>query len=300
LPDIFTAILPLVFTFILGAALRSWRVFAVQDADLLLRLFFYLCLPSLILLSVSTMELRPGLLFLPAIACGIILITFGVGSKIASHLALPRSTQGVFFVGILVMNGGFTFPYIWSAYGAEGMALAALFDFGTGLTVFTFVYYLACRHGENGSNPQKMLIKFLLSPPLLALLTALGLNLSHTTLPELAYNWLKLFSNMTTPVVMLALGIAFRPRLVHPKALASVIALRMGLGFILAQACIYLSGIDGISRHIVVMMATAPSGVNTLAFASMEGLDREFAAGVVSYTTLIGMLWLPLYLSIVA
>lgn len=300
MPDIFAAILPIVFTFILGVTLRSWGVFAFQDADLLLKLFFFLCLPSLILLSVSTMDLRPGLLFLPATSIAIILTTFGIAHKIAPLLDLPRATQGVFFVGILVMNGGFTFPYIWSAYGATGMAQASLFDFGTGLTVFTFVYYLACRHGEKTSDSRHLLAKFFLSPPLLALLGALCLNLSHATLPVLIHNWLKIISDMTTPVVMLALGIAFRPRLVHPVSLASVIALRMGLGFVLAQVCIYLLGIDGISRHIVVMMATAPSGVNTLAFAAMERLDKEFAAAVVSYTTLIGMIWFPLYLTIVA
>ena len=167
MPDPITAILPLVFTFALGVVLRSWRVFATQDADILLKLFFYLCLPALILLSVSTMPLRAGLLFLPGLAVTIILITFALGRRITPFLNLPRATLGVFYVGILVMNGGFTFPYVLSAYGADGMALASLFDFGTGLMVFTFVYYLACRHGQSGSTHRQLLTKFLLSPPLL-------------------------------------------------------------------------------------------------------------------------------------
>ncbi len=298
MPDPITAILPLVFTFALGVVLHSWRVFAAHDADILLKLFFFLCLPALILLSVSTMELRPGLLFLPGLSAAIILITFALGKGIAPLLNLPRATLGVFYVGILVMNGGFTFPYVLSAYGADGMAQASLFDFGTGLMVFTFVYYLACRHGVRGSNHRQLLTKFLLSPPLLALVAALLLNVTHTDLPPLVNTWFKLLSDMTTPVVMLALGIAFRPHLVRLGSLASVILLRMGLGFVLAQLCVHLMGIDGMMRHIVVMMASAPSGVNTLAFATLEGLDKEFAAAVVSYTTLIGMIWFPLYLSL--
>ncbi|EAT16353.1 AEC family transporter [Desulfuromonas acetoxidans] len=298
MPDLITAILPLVFTFALGVVLRAWRVFAAQDADILLKLFFYLCLPALILISVSTMHLRPSLLFLPGLSAAIILITFVIGKGIAPILDLPRTTLGVFYIGILVMNGGFTFPYVLSAYGAEGMAIASLFDFGTGLMVFTFVYYLACRHGQSGSNHRQLLTKFLLSPPLLSLIVALTLNVTHTALPSLIINWFTLLSNMTTPVVMLALGIAFRPHLVRLGSLASVIVLRMGLGFVLAQLCVHLMGIDGMMRHIVVMMASAPSGVNTLAFATMEGLDKEFAAAVVSYTTLIGMIWFPFYLSL--
>ena len=300
MPEVFAAVFPLVFTFVLGVVLRIGRVFDAQAADLLLKLFFFLCLPALILLSVSGMELHPGLLFLPMLSGAIILLTFALGRGLAPMLKLPRPTLGVFYVGILVMNGGFTFPYVLSAFGTAGMAQASLFDFGTGLMVFTFVYYLACRHGDNGNSPQQVLARFLFSPPLLALIAALGLNLSHTPMPQLLHNWLSLLSAMTTPVVMLALGIAFRPRLVRLGPLATVIGLRMGLGFALAQLGVYVLGIDGITRHVVVIMASAPSGVNTLVFAGMEHLDKEFAAAVVSYTTLIGMLWLPVYLSLMA
>ena len=292
------AILPLILTFSLGILLRSWRVFTAHDADFLLKLFFYLCLPALILVSVSTTTLHPGLLFLPALSIAIILITFVVGKGLAPVLALPRRTLGVFYSGILVMNGGFTFPYVLSAFGASGMAQASLFDFGTGLMVFTFVYYLACRHGQNGSDQRQLLRKFLLSPPLFALLVALFLNVTQTPLPPFVFNWLSLLSTMTTPVVMLALGLAFKPQLLRIKALSSVIILRMGVGLALALLCVQVLNIHGITRHVVIMMASAPSGVNTLAFATMEGLDKEFAAAVVSYTTVVGMVWFPLYLFI--
>ena len=293
----FMAVLPLVLTFLLGVTLRSGRIFRHEDADQLLKLFFFLCLPSLILQSVSTMTLRFDLLYLPGLSVAIILITFLAGKGASSLTTLPRPTRGVFFVGILVMNGGFTFPYVLSAFGSSGMAQATLFDFGTGMAVFTFVYYLACCHGNNGHGHRQLLRKFFLSPPLLALVVALLLNLLQLPLPAWIDNWLKQLATMTTPVVMLALGIAFKPKLLRFGTLSTVIILRMVLGFFLAQLGVSLLGIDGNTRHIIVLMASAPSGVNTLAFAAMEQLDTEFAAAVVSYTTLIGMIWFPLYLT---
>jgi diacylglycerol kinase len=41
-------------------------------------------------------------------------------------------------------------------------------------------------------------------------------------------------------------------------------------------------------------LEVGPSGMNTLVFPSMEKLDTEFAASVVSYATLLGMPWTPL------
>lgn len=292
----FIAVAPLVLTFVLGVLLRKLHIFRHQDADILLKLFFYLCLPALILHSVSTLELQLRLLFLPVLAVVIISITYVAARLISPRLHLPQRVQGVFFVGALVMNGGFTFPYIWSACGDTGLAQATLFDFGTGLVVFTVVYYLACRHGSHSSNRRQLLRKFVLSPPLAALLIALLLNLTATPLPTIILRWLELLSHMTTPVVMLALGLTFRPSLVHTGPLVTTVILRIGLGFILGSLGATALGLDGVTRQVVVMMASAPSGVNTLVFATMEDLDQEFAAAVVSYSTLIALLWFPFYL----
>ena len=292
--DIAVHVLPLILIFFLGMLLKKYGILKKSDADLLLKLFFYVSLPALILLSIPGLQLDTNLLFLPLSAASIVFGTYLVSFFSGKSLRLNRSSFAVFLIGSMIMNGGFAFPFILTAYGEEGMALASLFDFGSALVVFTFVYYQACRYGREARGGLHLLRKFLCSPPLLALLLAFALNLTGTGLGDVANAFLEQLAQMTTPLVLLALGVAFNSRMVRGTPVLSAVAIRMGIGFLLGLSCVELFALEGLSGTVTLLMASAPSGVNTLAFSSMEKLDTELAAGIVSYATLLGLIWLPL------
>jgi len=293
-------ILSLVLIFLLGAGLKKCGVFTQNDAQLLLKLFFYASLPALILLSVPELELKATLLFLPLSAVLIIFSTYPIAFFSARRKQLEDRTLGVFLLGSLIMNGGFAFPFILSACGTEGMALASLFDFGAAVTVFTFVYYQACRYGSNDDTGLHLLRKLILSPPLLALCIALVLNLTGIKIAPLGIAVLQPLADLTKPVVLLSLGIAFSPRVVRRAPLIAVLLIRMGFGFLLGLLCCKLFHLQGLAANVTLIMASAPSGMNTLVFSSMEDLDIDFAASIVSYATLLGLLWVPVMLYIQA
>ncbi|SEA27602.1 hypothetical protein SAMN05660420_01691 [Desulfuromusa kysingii] len=290
---IFFNILPLMVTFFLGVTLKRCGVFAQNDAQHFLKLFFYVSLPALILLSVTNLTFDPQWLFLPLSAIIIIFSTYLIASGYAKARYLHKQTFAVFLLGAMIMNGGFSFPFILASYGQQGMALASLFDTGGALIVFTFVYYQACRYGQDGTGGMLLLRKFFLSPPLLALFTALVLNFTGLQIGATGIAYLKPLADLTTPVVLLALGIAFNPRIVQPSLLLTTLLIRMIIGFLLGYACCELFQLQGLARSVTLIMASAPSGMNTLVFSSMEELDTAFAASVVSYATLLGMLWTP-------
>lgn len=68
-----------------------------------------------------------------------------------------------------------------------------------------------------------------------------------------------------------------------------VIAIRMAVGLLIGFGIAYFAGLEGINRNIVIIGASAPTGYNTLVFSSIAGLNEEFAASVVSYSILIGI-----------
>ena len=291
-------ILSLVLIFLLGAGLKKCGVFTQSDAQRLLKLFFYVSLPALILLSIPELELQAQFLFLPLSAILIIFSIYPIAFFSARAWHLDNRTLAVFLLGSMIMNGGFAFPFILSAYGREGMALASLFDFGAAVTVFTFVYYQACRYGSNGDTGLHLLQKLILSPPLLALCLALVLNLTDTKIVPLGVAVLQPLADLTKPVVLLALGVAFNPRVVRQAPMTAVLLIRMGVGLLLGLLCCMLFHLQGLAASVTLIMASAPSGMNTLVFSSMEDLDIDFAASVVSYATLLGLLWTPVLLYI--
>lgn len=292
--EIIIKIIPVILIFILGYLLKRIKLLNKENGDLFLKLVFYVSLPALILLSITNIDLNLSFIYLPFIAVLVILITYVVSYFIGNFFNLKNYSLGVFLVGSLIMNMGFTLPFFIAAYGTEGLARASLFDFGNGLLTFTFIYYLACKYGENKKDSKTMVKKFLYSPPLWALVIGLALNLQNIKIPDISTNFLQLLGNMTIPLIMLSLGIYFSFKIVKTKALISLIFIRMILGLLLGLFFVYIFNLDGVNRMVVLIGASAPVGYNTLTFSSMENLDKEFAASIISYSILLGIVFIPL------
>lgn len=291
-------VLPVILVFFIGFFLKQAGILEKRDGDALLKVFFYVSVPALIFLSVVQMKFSPHLLWLPVIAVLVILTLFVVSNFFGRLLHLDQPTFGVFLIGTLIMNTSFTYPFLLAARGEESLAQASLFDFGNTALVFTFIFYLACKYGSNSSNLLVMIGKFMRSPPLLALIAALGLNLMNVTLPIIATRFFTIIGYMTMPLVMLSLGIYFSPKAARMLPVLSAVAIRTGIGLLLGLLFVYLFDLKGLSRTVVLVCSSAPSGLNTLVFSSMEKLDNEFAASVVSYSVIVGMLLIPLLLHV--
>lgn len=287
--DIINNILPLILIFAIGYIFKRIGFLTKENADLLLKLFFYLVLPAVVLLSISQIQLSVNLLILPMITIIMAVISFTIASFCHRFLSLQRESLGVFLIGAITLNGSFVYPFVYSIYGEEGMAIAYLVDFGNALIAFSFAYYLACRYSPATQRQTSLYKKFILSPPLLALIIAVILNLTEIQIPTAGIGLLRILGGMTTPLVMLSLGIYFSPRIVKPAPLLTVVTIRIVGGLILGAILVRIFGLSGSNRTIALIMAVSPSAMNTLIYASMEGLDKEFAASVVSYTTLLSM-----------
>lgn len=242
------------------------------------------------------MKFSMYLLWLPVISGLIIFITFLVSHGVNKLLNLNKPSFGTFLIGSMIMNTGFILPFLIAVKGEESLAQASLFDFGNTALVFTFIYYLACKYGSKSSNFGAMIRKFAYSPPLLALIFALFLNMNSIKLPNVATQFLKITGYMTVPLMMLSLGIYYNPKAFMNLPVFSAVFIRMGIGLFLGFIFVYLFNLKGISKEVVLVISSAPSGISTLVFSSMEGLDNEFAASIVSYSVLAGIFIVPIVL----
>lgn len=296
--EVLLKIVPIVLVFILGYILKRIGLLKKKDADLFLRVVFYVALPSLVLLSITNLKLSWDLIYLPIIPAFIIAITAGASFLIGKTLNLERKTLGVLLIGTMIMNLGFAIPFVFAAYGEQGLARLTLFDFGNAILTFSFIYYIACRYGEGKKDSKKMIKKVVYSVPLWALAGAIAINLAGIKLPNVASGFLQITGNMTVPLVMLSLGIYFSPKIINIWPLLSGLAIRMALGLFLGFLFVKLFHLEGLNRAIVLICSSAPIGYNTLTFSSLEKLDKEFAASLVSFSIMIGLVFIPILLMI--
>ncbi len=158
--DVLMKILPILVIAVFGYILRILKVLKTEHGDVLLKLVYFVSLPALILTSVPYINLDAQFALLPISSALIITLIYFIASFFGRKLKLERKTLGVFLVGSMILNNGFMIPFIVAAYGAEGLGRLLIFDLSNGILAFTWVYYLACKHGDRNNDRKTMIKKF--------------------------------------------------------------------------------------------------------------------------------------------
>jgi predicted permease len=296
--DVYVKLSPLVFSYLLGIVLRRTRILEKHDGAVLLRIVFYVALPALMFLSLPGAELNRDFVVLPFVAVAIILVTYLMAFTVFRRFRYEPRVFGVTLVGSMIVNTAFIYPFVILMEGSEGFARVAMYDFGNALLVLTLVYYIASRYGDAAENSVGAIKRVLLAPPLWALLVGVTLNLTGTGVHPAIRTILTPAGNLMIPLVMMALGIYFSPRLVRPRLLFAVLAVRLGGGLLVALVVCAALGLDGLTRAVVIICGASPIGFNTLVYSSIAKLDVDFAASLLSTSIFLAMLYLPALLAL--
>ena len=286
-------IIPLILAFVAGILAKQLKLLKKEDAPVFLKLVLSVTLPALTILAVTRVTLSMDLILIPISAMLIVFIIYFISNLIGKSLKLEGPTFGSFLVGTLIMNSAFALPFFAAAHGDEGLARASLFDIGNSFLIFTFIYYQAIKYGDNPHTDRINWGKFLKLPPLWGMVIALLFKAIRVPMPELATNFLSLVGNPTVPLVMISLGLYFEPRLNKLGAAFVAVFIRMGVGLAIGIALALLFNLQGVTRSVVVVCSALPIGFNTLIFANLENMDREFAATEVSISILIALFLIP-------
>jgi len=286
-------IIPLILAFFAGILFKSLRLLSKDDAPVLLRLVLTVTLPALTIIAISNVVLYADMALIPILAIVVVFLMYFISSFTGKRLKLADPTFGSFLVGTMIMNTAYSLPFFAAAFGNEGLARASLFDIGNTMMIFTFTYYNAIKYGDNSHTDKVDWRKFLRLPPLWAMLLAFGWKATGLQLNQLSLNFLNLIGQPTIPLVMIALGLYFEPKLNNlGKALLAVF-IRMGVGLGIGLLLAMIFGLQGITRTVVIVNSALPIGFNTLIFANLENMDREFAATCVSISIFIALFYIP-------
>ncbi|GAB1468853.1 AEC family transporter [Candidatus Cloacimonadota bacterium] len=287
-------IIPLILAFFAGIAFKKLKLLSKDDAPVLLRFVLTVTLPALTIIAISNVKLVADMIYIPFLAIAVVVLMFLISSTVGKRLKMSRPMFGSFLVGTMIMNTAYSLPFFAAAFGNEGLARASLFDIGNTFMIFTFTYYNAIKYGENKKTDKIDWGKFLRLPPLWAMLIALGWKLGGVQMAPVALNFLDMIGQPTVPLVMIALGLYFEPKTNNlGKALIAVfirMVIGLGIGIILATVL----HLQGITRTVVIVNSALPIGFNTLIFANLENMDREFAATCVSISIFIALFYIPL------
>jgi len=184
-------------------------------------------------------------------------------------------------------------PILYLAFGDEGVANAVLYYVPNGLAIYTIGVYLA-----SGERELRQGIKAVFSTPLIyAAVLGLVLNLTDVTVPRVVMRSLDLMGQASVPLMLLVLGLNVgRFRFSQLGLTVAGAVIRVGGGFALGLLAVWLLGLTGVPRAVVIFEAAMPGAVAVAVLCSRYNTEAELCSSIVLLTTLLAVGVIPVLL----
>ncbi|MEW5759999.1 MAG: AEC family transporter [Candidatus Thermoplasmatota archaeon] len=285
-----------IFIFIvIGYLCKYFNIVRKNDSEILIKLVFYLFLPSTILYSFIGISFTANFLYLPIAGFVISLICYGIGYLISNILNLEPKTKGTFIIASGSMNQGlFIYPFFILYLGKEGLARIVMFDIGQLPLLYGLAYYIGCRYGDYKLSLKEAGLKLLFWPVIWAILAGFIINYYPISLPNIfqpLWSVIEFLHNCTTPVIFLSLGIFVAPKLQKTKAVISILLTRFGIAIMLAFLFVLFLNIRGLEMLTIILGAPVPPAMLTLVYAVEQKLNPEFASVAISIAIVFGLFY---------
>ncbi len=280
-----------------GWALRRVRLVRVEAAKDLNQIVFYLTLPPLIFLALHRGELAWDMLAMPGLAWGVSVVGLGLGWLGARLLGLRGKLAGAFILALTFGNTTyFGYPVITELYGERHLTLAIFYDLlGATLAVNTLGVSVAAALGSGAIAAKAIAKKLATFPPIWAL--ALGLALRPIALPEALVGLLEPVGALTTPLMMLSIGLSLELRhwRSHGKPVMAAVAGRLLVLPAVTWGVALALGLPTDFTQAAVMQAGMPTMLYSFTLALLFDLDTRLVLNAILFTTVLSFLTLPLW-----
>jgi malonate transporter len=260
------------------------------------RLVYYLLFPVLLFTSILRTPLQPAQTAGLAIA-GVGTVALGV----VLALAIGRWPG----VDARLHASGAQIAYRFNSYvalalserlfGAQGLAwMALLIALSVPLCNVAAVWPLA-RHG--GHSYLREIVR---NPLILSTAAGLAANALGLVLPDAVSTTLQRIGLAALPLGLMAVGagLTFGALKASPALAAALLAIRHALLPAAALAIVAILVLPPAQASVVVLFAALPTASSAYVLAARMGGDGVFVAGLVTVSTLLGMISVPLWLSV--
>ncbi|RYZ71843.1 MAG: hypothetical protein EOP09_04050 [Proteobacteria bacterium] len=298
---LFERILPLIC--LIGLGFIAGRVIKV-DRESIARLLIYMIAPVVFFSSIVNLKWRHEYSFGPFLVffiCTLVAVVF----KLLSYRSFGSVQSGLIgFASGNANSGYFGVPLALALYGEEGVSLLILIMMGFTLYENTVGFYLLAQ-GKYG--PKDALRKLVKLPALYALLLAGIVKIMGFRLTGVLLDWTQYFRGAYSILGMMLIGLGLSQArgikldlrlntvlflgkfVAWPLTAFAVIRLDVWLGF---------HWLPDEARPLVMLLACCPLAANTVAFASFLHLEVERVSSAVLLSTVFGVVWIPLLLTV--
>lgn len=234
----------------------------------------------------------------------IVWCSFALGVLLAHLLKVEPRRKGVFLNVVTFSNVVFVgMPVISALFGDEGLPYAMIYYLANTLFFWSGGVWLLRRYGDgfSGASPAQTL-RGIFSPPIVGMLLGVAAVLLGLQMPDFLYRPIVMLKNTATPIAMLFIGSVIRSTgaeaVEHVRELAAVLVVRFLLTPLLVAALASVFHLDLMMLEVFVLLSAMPAMTQLGVMAKESGSDYGFAALLITLTTAVSMVIIPLYMAL--
>lgn len=301
----FGSVFSIILMILIGYILTGKKWINDDGAKLFSRLVLNLSLPTLMITNLMAnfdknklLSLGKGL-YVPFTS---IALAYLIGKLISKLIKVAPGRKGIFQSIFFVSNTIFIgLPVNLALFGDASVPYVLLYYIVNTTFFWTIGVYEISKDGKGSSKSifSKDTLKRIISPPLLGFIFAILLILLEIRLPKFVFDTCKYLGNLTTPLSMLFIGhTIYSIDVKDIKIDKDIIALLVGRFIISPLLVILISRslpLPELMKHVFVIQAAMPAMTNTAIMAKAYDADYEFAAIMVTITTILSLIIIPIY-----
>ena len=280
--------------FIIGE--KGW--FDDKSRGLLAKLVTQVALPCYMLYTITQrftaadlLKMLPALRF-PALSMVILL---GIATGVARIFAVRQDRRGLFISMFFNSNTIFVgLPINQALFGDASIPYVLIYYMCNTTFFWTLGTYLIQRDGEGEAQfDLKTSLKKVFSPPLMGFLLGLVLVMLQIKLPAFLASDLQYLGNLTTPLSMIFIGLSVShvgvKQLVLGKDQLLILLGRFLVAPLLMATIVYWTPLPSLMKQAFIIQSAMPVMTNAPVVARLYGADSDYAAVMVTETTLATM-----------
>ena len=235
-----------------------------------------------------------------------IFIAFFIAFLLAHILQTKWERKGMFQAGFATSNAmAIGLPINLALFGEAGLPYALMYFVANATSFWTIGCYMISRSGRapNASILSLETVKRVLSPPVVGLCIGLLLVCFDIKLPFFLDKTLKYLGDtvvgLSTLYIGMMIGTIRHEALFIDKDILAVVLGRFIICPLLILFLTWLLPIDPLMRNVFIIQSSLPVMVNAAILSAYYKADTLYATILVSITTLLSLITIPLYMALI-
>ena len=291
--------------FVIGE--KGW--FDDKSRGLIAKLVTQVALPCYMLYTITQrftaadlLKMLPALRF-PALSMVVLL---GIATAVAKIFAVRQDHRGLFVSMFFNSNTIFVgLPINQALFGDASIPYVLIYYMCNTTFFWTLGTYLIQRDGEGEAQfDLKTSMKKVFSPPLMGFILGLVMVMLQIKLPAFLASDLQYLGNLTTPLSMIFIGLSVShigvKQLVLGKDQLLILLGRFLVAPLLMATIVYWAPLPSLMKQVFIIQSAMPVMTNAPVVARLYGADSDYAAVMVTETTLATMVVIPILMLLMA